>query len=90
MVTALGEGGADAILRDASNIDERLALKVGVEEQLFALDEVAEVNEEVGIGLGRDLQIVSRHLQIVSQKLGIVSRILQIVSRILQIVSRNY
>lgn len=53
----LGEGGPDALLREARAVDERLALEVRVEKQLLALDEVAEVVEEVGIGESLEFRV---------------------------------
>ena len=49
VAAALGEGGTDTLLRKARAVDKRLALKLGVEEQLLALDEVAEIGEKVSV-----------------------------------------
>ena len=49
VATALGEGGTNTLLRKACAVDERLAFKLGVEEQLLALDEVAEIGEKVSV-----------------------------------------
>ena len=46
----LGESGSNAFLRQSRAVDERLTLKMRVKEQLFTLDEVAEIGEKVGVG----------------------------------------
>ena len=50
VVAALGKGGTDAFLRETRALNKCLALKIRVEIQFLALDEVAEIGEEVGIG----------------------------------------
>ena len=66
VAAALGESGTDALLRETCAVDERLAFKLRVEEQLLALDEVAEIGEKVGVR-----GVFSWELRVISWEFGV-------------------
>ena len=50
MLTALGEDGTHAFLRQLEAIHDDLALELGVEEEFFAYDDIVDILEELLVG----------------------------------------
>ena len=49
-IAALREGGTDALLREASAVDKRLAAEIGLQEKLLLLNQIAQAKEQLLVG----------------------------------------